>query len=89
MGGRRVAVIGQAFPYTPIANPARFIPDWSFGIRDSELQELVNSIRAEHSPDAVVVLGLLPDGDLDMPSHYKRKVPPADGVFRVPAWSLR
>ena len=56
MGARRVAVIGQAFPYTPIANPARFIPDWSFGIRDSELQELVDSIRAEHSPDAVVVL---------------------------------
>jgi sulfur-oxidizing protein SoxB len=56
MGGRRVAVIGQAFPYTPIANPARFIPDWSFGIRDSEMQELVNSIRAEYSPDAVVVL---------------------------------
>jgi len=56
MGGRRVAVIGQAFPYTPIANPARFIPDWSFGIRDSDMQELVNQIRAEHSPDAVVVL---------------------------------
>jgi len=56
MGGRRVAVIGQAFPYTPIANPARFIPDWSFGIRDSDMQELVDSIRAEHSPDAVIVL---------------------------------
>jgi sulfur-oxidizing protein SoxB len=56
MGGRRVAVIGQAFPYTPIANPARFIPDWSFGIRDSDMQELVNQIRAEHSPDAVIVL---------------------------------
>jgi sulfur-oxidizing protein SoxB len=56
MGGRRVAVIGQAFPYTPIANPARFIPDWSFGIRDSDMQELVNKIRAEHRPDAVIVL---------------------------------
>jgi len=56
MGGRRVAVIGQAFPYTPIANPARFIPDWSFGIRDSDMQELVNEIRAEHRPDAVIVL---------------------------------
>jgi len=56
MGGRKVAVIGQAFPYTPIANPARFIPDWSFGIRDSDMQELVDQIRAEHSPDAVIVL---------------------------------
>ncbi|MDX2428037.1 MAG: thiosulfohydrolase SoxB [Xanthomonadales bacterium] len=56
MGGRKVAVIGQAFPYTPIANPARFIPDWSFGIRDSDMQELVNAIRSEHRPDAVIVL---------------------------------
>ena len=56
MGGRRVAVIGQAFPYTPIANPGRFIPDWSFGIRDSDMQELVDEIRTEHSPDAVIVL---------------------------------
>lgn len=56
MGGRKVAVIGQAFPYTPIANPSRFIPDWSFGIRDSDMQELVNEIRAEHRPDAVIVL---------------------------------
>ena len=56
MGGRRVAIIGQAFPYTPIANPARFIPDWSFGIRDSDMQELVDEIRAEHRPDAVIVL---------------------------------
>lgn len=56
MGGRKVAVIGQAFPYTPIANPSRFIPDWSFGIRDSDMQELVNEVRAEHRPDAVIVL---------------------------------
>jgi sulfur-oxidizing protein SoxB len=56
MGGRRVAVIGQAFPYTPIANPGRFIPDWSFGIRDSDMQELVDEIRAQHRPDAVIVL---------------------------------
>ena len=56
MGGRRVAVVGQAFPYTPIANPGRFIPDWSFGIRDSDMQELVDEIRAQHRPDAVIVL---------------------------------
>ncbi len=56
MGGRRVAVIGQAFPYTPIANPGRFIPDWSFGIRDTDMQEMVDQVRAEHQPDAVIVL---------------------------------
>jgi sulfur-oxidizing protein SoxB len=56
VGGTRIAVIGQAFPYTPIANPARFIPDWTFGIRAGELQELVDRIRAEQAPAAVVLL---------------------------------
>jgi len=56
VGGRRVAIIGQAFPYTPIANPGRFIPDWSFGIRDGEMQEMVDHIRATEQPDAVIVL---------------------------------
>jgi len=56
LGNASVAVIGQAFPYTPIANPRRFIPDWTFGIRDDELQTLVNDIRAKEKPDAVIVL---------------------------------
>jgi len=56
LGGNRVAIIGQAFPYTPIANPRRFIPDWSFGIRDDDMQELVYTIRANEKPDAVIVL---------------------------------
>jgi len=56
LNGHRIAVIGQAFPYTPIANPKRFIPDWSFGIRDGEMQELVDEIRANEDPAAVVVL---------------------------------
>src|SRR6202162_4862475 len=42
IGGYRVAVIGQAFPYVPIAHPKRFTPDWTFGIRDDELQKLVD-----------------------------------------------
>ena len=56
VGGRTVAVVGQAFPYTPIANPSRFIPNWTFGIRAGELQGLVDTIRARHQPDAVVLL---------------------------------
>jgi sulfur-oxidizing protein SoxB len=56
IGGRTVAIIGQAFPYTPIANPARFIPNWTFGIRAAELQQLVDAIRANENPDAVVLL---------------------------------
>ncbi|MBE9562334.1 MAG: thiosulfohydrolase SoxB, partial [Proteobacteria bacterium] len=47
LNGVQIAIIGQAFPYTPVANPARFIPDWTFGIRESELQTLVNTVRAK------------------------------------------
>jgi len=56
VGGARVAVIGQAFPYTPIANPSRFIPDWTFGIRDDHMQKIVNQVRENEKPDVVVVI---------------------------------
>ena len=54
-GGARIAVIGQAFPYTPIANPSWLIPDWSFGIRDEEIAKHVAEARAAHA-DLVVLL---------------------------------
>jgi sulfur-oxidizing protein SoxB len=44
-GGVKVAVIGQAFPYTPIANPRWMMPSWSFGIRESDLQGNVEKAR--------------------------------------------
>lgn len=56
LNGVRVAVIGQAFPYTPIANPKFNIPDWTFGIRDEEMQRTVDEVRAKEKPDVVVVL---------------------------------
>ena len=56
MGNARVAIIGQAFPYTTIANPQRFIPDWTFGIKEDSMQALVNKIKEEEKPDAVLVL---------------------------------
>ena len=56
IGAHRVAVIGQAFPYVPIAHPKRFTPDWTFGIRDEELQALVDSLRNTDKVDAVVLL---------------------------------
>jgi sulfur-oxidizing protein SoxB len=49
-------VIGQAFPYTPIANPSRFIPDWTFGIRDADMQAIVDTVRENEKPDVVVVI---------------------------------
>ena len=47
VNGVPVAIIGQAFPYTPIAHPRRFVPDWTFGIREEELQRLVDELRRE------------------------------------------
>jgi sulfur-oxidizing protein SoxB len=56
IGGHQIAVIGQAFPYVPIAHPKRFTPDWKFGIRDEELQKLVDGLRTNDKVDAVVLL---------------------------------
>ena len=56
LGKARVAVIGQAFPYTTIANPQRFIPDLTFGINADEMQELVDMVRKKEKPDAVIVI---------------------------------
>ncbi len=54
VNGVAVAVIGQSFPYTPIANPRHFIPDWSFGIQEDHLQTQVDAARREGA--ALVVL---------------------------------
>jgi sulfur-oxidizing protein SoxB len=54
-GGVKVAVIGQAFPYMPIANPGWMFPEYSFGIRDERMQEMVDEVRAEGA-ELVVVL---------------------------------
>jgi sulfur-oxidizing protein SoxB len=56
LGDYRVAVIGQAFPYVPIAHPKRFTPDWKFGIREEQLQELVDALRNNDKVDAVLLL---------------------------------
>ncbi|PRY26345.1 sulfate thiol esterase SoxB [Aliiruegeria haliotis] len=54
-GGTKIAVIGQAFPYMPIANPGWMFPEYSFGIRDERMQEQVDEARAEGA-ELIVVL---------------------------------
>ena len=56
IGDYQIAAIGQAFPYVPVAHPKRFTPDWTFGIREEELQKLVDSLRNSAKVDAVVLL---------------------------------
>ncbi len=55
-GNHNIVVIGQAFPYTPIANPKRMIPNLTFGIREAELQELIEKIKKEVDPSLIVLL---------------------------------
>lgn len=52
----RVAIIGQAFPFTPIANPKYFVPDWTFGLQTQRLQTLINAIQREKIADVIVLL---------------------------------
>ncbi len=54
-GGAQIAVIGQAFPYTPIANPAWMFPEYAFGLRLERMQQLVDEVRAAGA-DCVVLL---------------------------------
>ncbi|TAL83344.1 MAG: thiosulfohydrolase SoxB [Rhodanobacter sp.] len=54
VNGVDVAVIGQAFPYTPIAHPAHFVAGWSFGIQQDHLQQVIDKVRKAGA--AVVVL---------------------------------
>ena len=56
VGGFRIGVVGQAFPYVPVAHPKRFTPDWTFGIHDAELQKVVNGLRQADKVDAVIML---------------------------------
>uniref|UniRef100_Q3APA0 Sulfate thiol esterase SoxB n=1 Tax=Chlorobium chlorochromatii (strain CaD3) TaxID=340177 RepID=Q3APA0_CHLCH len=78
VGAHRIAVIGQAFPYTPIANPSRFIPNWTFGINAADLQALVTSIRSKEKPDAVI---LISHNGMDVDIKLAREVSGIDVIF--------
>jgi sulfur-oxidizing protein SoxB len=54
-GGVKIAVIGQAYPYTPIANPRWLFPKWTFGLREDDVQKQVDEARAEGA-DLVVLM---------------------------------
>lgn len=77
INGVPVAIVGQAFPYTPIANPRWLTPDWSFGIRDDEMQQAVAAARAEGAQVVVVLSHNGMDVDLKMAS----RVTGIDAIF--------
>jgi sulfur-oxidizing protein SoxB len=69
INGAPVAIIGQAFPYTPIANPRYMVPDWTFGIQDDNLQKMVDEVRAKGAQVVVVLSHNGMDVDLKMASR--------------------
>jgi len=71
INGVKVAVIGQAFPYTPIANPRYLIPDWSFGIKDDTMQKYVDEARGKGAQVVVVLSHNGMDVDLKMASRVR------------------
>lgn len=71
MNGVQVAVIGQAFPYTPIANPAHFVPDWSFGIQDENLQKVIEEVRGKGAKIVVLLSHNGMDVDLKLAGRVR------------------
>jgi len=71
VNGVAVAVIGQAFPYTPIANPRHMVPDWSFGIQEPRVQQLVDEVRTKGAGLVVLLSHNGMDVDLKLASRIR------------------
>ena len=71
INGVPVAIIGQAFPYTPIANPRYLVADWSFGIQDENMQAMVDEVRGQGAQLVVVLSHNGMDVDLKMAGRVR------------------
>ena len=71
MNGIPCAIIGQAFPYTPIANPRYMVADWEFGIQDQNMQKMVDEARSKGAQVVVVLSHNGMDVDLKMASRVR------------------
>ena len=69
MNGATIAIIGQAFPYTPIANPRYFTPDWTFGIQEEHLQKTVDGARMAGAQAVILLSHNGMDVDLKLASR--------------------
>jgi sulfur-oxidizing protein SoxB len=77
INGVPVAIIGQAYPYTPIANPRYFVTDWSFGIQEEMLQKHVEEVRAKGAK----VVVLLSHNGMDVDLKLASRVTGIDAIF--------
>ena len=77
MNGVPVAIVGQAFPYTPIANPRYFTPEWSFGIKEVEMQKTIDEVRGK----GAVVVVLLSHNGMDVDLKLASRVTGIDAIL--------
>ena len=77
VNGVSVAIIGQAFPYTPIAHPRRFVPDWTFGIQEENLQRSIDGARR----DGAKVVVLLSHNGMDVDLKLAGRVSGLDAIL--------
>ena len=77
INGVKIGIIGQAFPYTPIANPRFMVPDWSFGIREDSMQKYVNAARAKGAQ----IIVLLSHNGMDVDIKMASRVRGIDAIF--------
>jgi S-sulfosulfanyl-L-cysteine sulfohydrolase len=71
LNGVPVAIIGQAFPYTPIANPRHLVPEWTFGIQEGRLQNIVDETRAKGARAVLLLSHNGMDVDLKLASRVR------------------
>ena len=69
INGTTVAIVGQAFPYTPIANPRYFVSEWTFGIQEDRLQRLIDETRAKGARAVILLSHNGMDVDLKLASR--------------------
>ena len=78
IGGVAVGVIGQAFPYTPISHPRKYVPDLTFGIQEAQVQKYVDELRDDKKVDVVV---LLSHNGFDVDMKLASRVKGLDAIF--------
>jgi len=71
MNGVQVAIIGQAFPYTPIANPRYMVPNWTFGIQEENLQKTIDEVKGKGAKVVVLLSHNGMDVDLKLASRVR------------------
>jgi sulfur-oxidizing protein SoxB len=81
MNGVKVAIVGQAFPYTPIANPRYLVAEWAFGIQEENLQKVVDEARGSGPKGGAQVVVLLSHNGMDVDLKLAGRVRGIDAIF--------